>query len=75
MPLPIALIAIVISRFINTKNASSPTNVTTAIGTATGAGATYLLLLDSDDPMLKVIGCLGVVLGVVLSLYKDHGTQ
>ena len=75
MPLPIALITAVIGRLIDTKKATSPTNITTAIGTASVGGSAYLLLLESDDPMLKVMGCIGVVLGVVLSLYKDHASK
>ncbi len=58
-------------RVIDHKKPHSLTNITTAGGAATGMTA-YMLLVESDDPMIKAIGACCIVTSIVLTFFKEY---
>lgn len=70
MSLPIPLITAIITRLIDRKKPLGKTNVTTAAGVG-AATTSYIFLVQSDDPVLQVCGITGLLLGIVISLYKE----
>jgi len=58
-------------RVIDHKKPHSLTNITTASGAATGMTA-YMLLVESDDPMIKAIGACCIVTSLVLTFFKEQ---
>lgn len=69
-PLLINVLVGVMGRIINHKKIHSKTNITTAVGVATGTGA-YLTLVQSEDPVLQGAGAIAILISAVITLYKD----
>ena len=74
IPLLTAVVSAILPRIFNKKEIKSQTNVSTAVAVTT-APASLFLLMQSEDPILQVAGGVGIILGAVLTFYKDKADE
>jgi len=63
-----------VSRIIDSKKAGSKTNVATAAGLTMGA-TSFMTLIQSDDPVLKAVGALLILISAGLTFYREKKNE
>ncbi len=59
------------SRIIDTKKPTGLTNAATASG-LTGGTAGYIIMAQSEDPLIQAMGAICILISVGLTLFKEY---
>lgn len=70
-PAIILAVGEVVKRVVDHKKIASKTNASTAVA-ATGGTAAFITMVQSDDPMIQIIGAIAIAACGALAMYKEN---